>query len=218
MHCTHLALILTFWFIYCKIHNCETSYIILFYTGTEAHRVCAVGTVCLHWGFPSGEVVNRDCIICLHTYTSKQSWPYMFALVRLHCLHYMFALVKKKTEIVLHVGSDAFDCLQWWCRWWKKCLHGWRRTQSLHYMFALFVLYVCTGEEEHKVCPIFALFALVMQVVGEVRAWKRPDEWYPQSPTLGIHQNRNVQWMHWKFINMRRKTLKQKNRHSYTNT
>ena len=68
LHCTHLALILTFWFIYCKIHNCETSYYnILFYTGTEAHRVCAVGTVCLHWGFPSGEVVNRDCIICLHT-------------------------------------------------------------------------------------------------------------------------------------------------------
>ena len=47
----------------------------------------------------------------------------MFALVRLHCLHYMFALVKKKTEIVLHVCIDAF-----------------------------------------------ALFALVMQVVGEVRA------------------------------------------------
>ena len=66
---SHLAFILTFWHIYCKIHNCKISYIILFYKGTVAHRVC---TVC------TGGVVNRDCIICLHTYTSTQSWQAIY--------------------------------------------------------------------------------------------------------------------------------------------
>ena len=84
---------------------------------------------------------STQSLHCLHWRSSKQGLHYMFAHVHQHlelagniCLHwyfctvctitqYMFALVKKKTEIVLHVCIDAF-----------------------------------------------ALFALVMQVVGEVRA------------------------------------------------
>ena len=41
-------------------------------------------------------------------YTSTQIWQYMFALVRLHCLHYMFALVKKKAELIFYVCIDVF--------------------------------------------------------------------------------------------------------------
>ena len=67
----------------------------------------------------TGEVVNRDCVI----YVCIRTLAHRVGHICLHCLHYMFALVKKKAELILYVCID-----------------------------------------------VFALFALVMQVVGEVRA------------------------------------------------
>ena len=42
------------------------------------------------------------------TCTLAHRFGNMCALVRLHCLHYMFALVKKKAELIFYVCIDVF--------------------------------------------------------------------------------------------------------------